>query len=167
MSDVKLKPCPFCGGECYIERMGTGRVSMQYQCGECGCSLETGETWLDDNCRWNERSGDGAKSTPLRNGDLFISKFTNSNDFAKALSELSRERVEYNYSEDVLCMEEDNAELKARIVELEGALLEISNMCIGNLTMSYSLDADHIGQLIYEATGKINPELNEALKDKS
>ena len=48
MSDVKLKPCPFCGGECYIERMGTGRVSMQYQCGECGCSLETGETWLDE-----------------------------------------------------------------------------------------------------------------------
>ena len=58
MSDIKLKPCPFCGGKCEIERMGTGRVSMQYQCGECGCSLETGETWLDDDCRWNERHND-------------------------------------------------------------------------------------------------------------
>jgi hypothetical protein len=58
MSNIKLKPCPFCGGKCDIERIGTSRVSMQYQCGECGCSLETGETWLDDDCRWNTRHND-------------------------------------------------------------------------------------------------------------
>ena len=53
MSD--LKPCPFCGGKCEIERMGTNRVSMKYQCTECGCSLETGETRIDDDCQWNKR----------------------------------------------------------------------------------------------------------------
>ena len=54
-----------------------------------------------------------------------------------------------------------------RIKELEAALCEISNMCIGNLTMSYSIDPDYVGQLIYQATGMTNPELNESVKEKS
>tara|TARA_R110000851_G_scaffold115283_2_gene241098 strand:- start:49 stop:348 length:300 start_codon:yes stop_codon:yes gene_type:complete len=56
-----------------------------------------------------------------------------------------------------------------RIKELELALCEISNMCIGNLTISYSIDPDYVGQLIYSATGMTNPELNEhisAIEDK-
>lgn len=44
---------------------------------------------------------------------------------------------------------------------LIGALTEISNMCIGNLTMNYSLDSQYIGELIYRSTGLTNPELNE------
>ena len=53
----ELKPCPFCGGECEIERMGTNRVSMQYRCTECGCSLETGETVGSGiGCMWNNRA---------------------------------------------------------------------------------------------------------------
>ena len=54
-----------------------------------------------------------------------------------------------------------------RIVELESknakmleCLCDISDACIGQLTMSYSLDAQDIGQSIYEATGMTNPELN-------
>lgn len=54
--EVKLKPCPFCGGEAELLRMGTPRVSMQYGCTDCGASLETGETFLTNSCRWNERS---------------------------------------------------------------------------------------------------------------
>ena len=54
-----------------------------------------------------------------------------------------------------------------RIKELEAALCEISNMCIGNLTMSYSIDPDYVGQLIYQATGMTNPELNESVKEQS
>jgi hypothetical protein len=52
---MNLKPCPFCGGEAEIERMGSSRQSMIYSCLMCGCRLETGEEWLDDDCRWDKR----------------------------------------------------------------------------------------------------------------
>lgn len=51
----KLKPCPFCGGEAHVERMGTSRVSMQIDCGDCGAGMETGETWIDEHSSWNGR----------------------------------------------------------------------------------------------------------------
>ena len=51
----ELKPCPFCGGEAEIERMGTHRVSMIITCSDCGCSVESGETWIDEHSRWNQR----------------------------------------------------------------------------------------------------------------
>ena len=49
-------------------------------------------------------------------------------------------------------------------LKLLSALCEISNMCIGDITMGYKLDANHIGELIYEATGKTNSELNALFK---
>ncbi len=58
MSDEELKPCPFCGGEPYIDRMGTGRVSMMISCIDCGCMLETSETFIGPNCSWNTREAD-------------------------------------------------------------------------------------------------------------
>jgi hypothetical protein len=59
----------------------------------------------------------------------------------------------------------DYDELALKNTELKVALCEISNMCIGNLTMSYSIDPDYVGRLIYEATGMTNPELNKSVKD--
>ena len=53
--DEELKPCPFCGGEAEVKRMGTNRVSMIIGCAECSCELETGETWIDKNINWNQR----------------------------------------------------------------------------------------------------------------
>jgi Lar family restriction alleviation protein len=53
--EPNLKPCPFCGGKAEIQRMGTGRQSMIIECVECGCSLETGETWIDEHSSWNQR----------------------------------------------------------------------------------------------------------------
>ena len=50
----ELKPCPFCGDDPYVERMGTHRVSMIISCTNCGCSFESGETSLEK-CYWNNR----------------------------------------------------------------------------------------------------------------
>ena len=47
-----LKPCPFCGGAAEFERIGTGRRSCIVVCTDCGCRLETGETW-DSGTAWN------------------------------------------------------------------------------------------------------------------
>lgn len=51
----KLLPCPFCGGEAEIERLGDRRQSTQYSCTECGCFLETGEEW-GHGTEWNRRA---------------------------------------------------------------------------------------------------------------
>ena len=40
-------------------------------------------------------------------------------------------------------------------------LIDIQNMCIGEITMDWKLDPNYIGTLITEATGMTNPELNE------
>ena len=54
MTEAKLKPCPFCGGETEITQCGDNRQSNIYNCTECGCTLETGETW-EVPSRWNAR----------------------------------------------------------------------------------------------------------------
>lgn len=59
----------------------------------------------------------------------------------------------------------NNDVLTSKVAELKSALCEISNMCIGNLTMSYSIDPDYVGNLIYQATGMTNPELNESVEE--
>lgn len=56
-------------------------------------------------------------------------------------------------------------EQKRRVKLLEGVLSEISDMCIGDIAMGYQLDANYIGQLIFEATGKTNPELRRNLQE--
>ena len=50
----QLAPCPFCAGHAEYERLGTRRVSCIIFCVDCGCRLETGETF---NCgtAWNTR----------------------------------------------------------------------------------------------------------------
>lgn len=53
---AELKPCPFCGGEPEIERMGTPRVSMIITCTDCGASVESGEEWISEHCKWNTRT---------------------------------------------------------------------------------------------------------------
>jgi hypothetical protein len=55
MSDIELKPCPFCGYPAKIERRGDHRQSTIYQCQGCNCSLETGEEW-GHGTRWNDRA---------------------------------------------------------------------------------------------------------------
>jgi hypothetical protein len=53
---------------------------------------------------------------------------------------------------------------QAEIKKLMSALSDISQMCIGQIAMNIPLDAECIGQVIYEATGLTSPELLEQSK---
>jgi hypothetical protein len=61
--------------------------------------------------------------------------------------------------------DEQIEELEKERVALLSCLLGISNECIGEIAMNYKLDAQMIGESIYAATGKTNPELAKALKE--
>jgi hypothetical protein len=56
----------------------------------------------------------------------------------------------------------DHLESTPQHINAIKALAEISSMCVGELAMGYKLDAQAIGQLIYEATGLTQPQLQEA-----
>lgn len=43
-------------------------------------------------------------------------------------------------------------------------LMEIQDMCIGEIAMGYKLDAEYIGAMISECTGMTAPELNEHIR---
>jgi hypothetical protein len=49
--------------------------------------------------------------------------------------------------------------------KLYALLADISGMCIAELAMNYKLDAQCIGQMIYEATGMTEPELRNSVKE--
>lgn len=56
---AELLPCPFCGGESEIERRGTTRQSNIVACTECGCRLESGDTF-NPALSWNTRTASPA-----------------------------------------------------------------------------------------------------------
>jgi len=52
-----LLPCPFCGHDKpYFERMGTGSVSCQVACGNCGAWHESSDEYLQSGKSWNTRA---------------------------------------------------------------------------------------------------------------
>jgi Lar family restriction alleviation protein len=50
-----LKPCPFCGGEPYFERLGDPRQSCILVCGNCGCRHESSDEGVENGTSWNDR----------------------------------------------------------------------------------------------------------------
>jgi len=50
----RLLNCPFCGGEAYVKRTGTNRVSCMIGCRECHCELESNELGAGE--AWNRRA---------------------------------------------------------------------------------------------------------------
>jgi len=52
---IKLKPCPFCGGEAEVERQGTSRQSCIISCTECGCRHEGPDEYEQCGYQWNMR----------------------------------------------------------------------------------------------------------------
>jgi hypothetical protein len=70
----------------------------------------------------------------------------------------------YHNQRKTITEQENSIEgLKGEKALMIKCLCRISNACIGKITMSYSMDAETIGQSIYEATGMTNPELNSAV----
>lgn len=63
----------------------------------------------------------------------------------------------------ILRQQKEIEQLQATNQQLVEALTRISNMCVGDQAMGYPLDSQSIGQLIFEATGMTNPELNKAV----
>ena len=57
---IKLKPCPFCGGEAEVERPGTTRQSCIIACTECGCRHEGPDEYEKCGYQWNMRTTDQA-----------------------------------------------------------------------------------------------------------
>ena len=54
MSEQELLPCPFCGSDAIeVVRIGTGRVSCQVRCEDCGAFLESNENGYGH--AWNTR----------------------------------------------------------------------------------------------------------------
>ena len=60
---VELMPCPFCGGYAEFERMGGPRNSCVVACTDCGCRLETNESWPNSGKQWNIRVPPSLPST--------------------------------------------------------------------------------------------------------
>ncbi len=50
---VKLRPCPFCGGEAEVVRLGTSRQSCTVACTDCSCTLDSNE--LGFGGAWNRQ----------------------------------------------------------------------------------------------------------------
>lgn len=76
----ELLPCPFCGGEAEIEQQGTGRISTIYSCLDCGCRLETGETWQVPS-QWNQRKQLTTTQQALDSAVEALEKIQKTNDF--------------------------------------------------------------------------------------
>lgn len=68
----ELRPCPFCGEDAHIERMGDSHQSTIYECDSCGCRLETGEEWGHGGA-WNRRPMEDKLYEDLKRGeDMYI-----------------------------------------------------------------------------------------------
>ena len=100
MSD-QLKPCPFCGGEAEVERRGTTRQSQIYVCQECGCRLETGETFGVEH--WNRRAIEGDLTAAQETADRARARARQLKQEIKAANDaLAEEQSERDLAHQVL-----------------------------------------------------------------
>lgn len=78
--------------------------------------------------------------------------------------EVSNEKIgdPQSYTEK---LEQELSELKAKYNSNLSVLSDISSMCIGELAMSYKLDAQEIGNMIYKSTGLTEPELRKVVSN--
>ena len=74
------------------------------------------------------------------------------------LDDVEGELTEFNHNAEDLAFELSYT--RYQLAKAQEALAAISNMCIGEITMGYKMEAEAIGELIYSATGMNNQELN-------
>lgn len=71
MSDPKLLPCPFCGGEAEFERTGTNLRSCIVACENCGGRHESSDVDERSGTSWNRRASlADTKERPIFTVDL-------------------------------------------------------------------------------------------------
>lgn len=63
MSEIKLKPCPFCGGEAKVDYAINDYNRWGVSCNTCGCVVEVGFGDYEDTVEeavkaWNRRASD-------------------------------------------------------------------------------------------------------------
>lgn len=61
-----LLPCPFCGGEAEIIRVGDRCQSAQVGCTECSCTLESCDEGERSGWSWNTRTAPVASERTVR-----------------------------------------------------------------------------------------------------
>lgn len=61
MGEIKLKPCPFCGGKAYIQRLAMGALPYFVECGDESCIANGISTSFKTERKaaeaWNKRAG--------------------------------------------------------------------------------------------------------------
>ncbi len=127
---MKLDPCPFCGNaEPEITRYGTPRVSTQYECGWCGCHMETSEEW-DHGRDWNRRAPAPMKFPP----ELV--------EAAKALLEASKvaSETEWDWSGRKVDSQDGYVYIP------QGSHLGNTLICLGDTYENSAKDCDFISQ---------------------
>lgn len=131
MTDITAKlallPCPFCGGEAEIERIGDRRVSTVYRCCQCGCSLETGEEWGHGE-HWNRRAALTAYTASQSEPD----------DALEGLRELSERATKGPWIAP-------NAQLFQLPVEPLDATTDDESVCLADFDMDTRVDHDSEG----------------------
>lgn len=75
MNDIKLKACPFCGGEAMTEEVdANGAIRKSIGCHTEGChgyqSTQTYSTYREAAKAWNVRAGDREQEAKLNDGDI-------------------------------------------------------------------------------------------------
>ena len=65
MGEVKLKACPFCGGDAEFVRLGTRRQPCQVACTMCGTHHESPDEDEMSGTSWNRREGGPAAKDPF------------------------------------------------------------------------------------------------------
>lgn len=65
---IKLRPCPFCGGQAEPIRIGDRRCSTIIGCADCGCRHESCDEGPRAGVSWNRRAADQPDAAPARRG---------------------------------------------------------------------------------------------------
>ena len=87
-----LKPCPFCGGDAEIERLGDRRQSTVYSCTQCGCMLETSEEFNHGSV-WNTRPPTMIEKAAEEMAKALLSLRDAASDFSEAYDSQSGNHV--------------------------------------------------------------------------